>query len=105
MRQLIKFNSLAILWLGVLLSGCDSEPATSQSPDTSQIDEVRATNSKILDTRKTRCDDLLSSLETSEMSQKMWNSLQCPTFYTALAERENPAAASESASPRRARVD
>jgi hypothetical protein len=90
MLNLIKFKSLLILWVLVLLAGCDSEPATIQSEDTSQIDEVRNTNSKILDTRKARCDDLLSTLETSEMSQKMWNSLQCTTFYTALAERDNP---------------
>jgi hypothetical protein len=83
----------------VLLAGCDSESAIIQSADTSRIDEVRTTNSKILDARKARCDDLLSTLETSEMSQKMWDSLQCLAFYTELAERENPDVTVELAVP------
>jgi hypothetical protein len=90
MLNLIKSKSRSILWVLVLLAGCDSELATIQSADTSRIDEVRSTKSEILDARKTRCDDLLLTLETSEMSQKMWDSLQCSAFYSELAERENP---------------
>ena len=89
MLNLIKSKSRSILWVLVLLAGCDSELATIQSADTSRIDEVRSTKSEILDARKTGCDDLLSTLETSEMSQKMWDSLQCSAFYTELAEWEH----------------
>lgn len=90
MLNLTNLRALVVIWVLILLAGCDSEPAKTQSVDTSQIDEVRMTNNKILDARKTRCDDLLLSLETSEMSQKMWHSLKCPAFYTELAERANP---------------
>ena len=86
----IRPKSRSILWVLVLLGGCDSESVIIQSADTSRIDEIRTTNSKILDVRKARCDDLLSTLETSEMSQKIWDSLKCLAFYTELAERENP---------------
>ena len=72
----------------MLVTACDSQPQSITADDTSQIDEVLAANANILNARKVQCDDLLPTLQTSEMSLTIWDSLGCPSFYTELAARE-----------------
>ena len=72
----------------MLVTACDSQPQSVTPNDTSQIDEVLAATANILNARKVQCDDLLSTVQTSELSQTMWHSLNCPSFYTELAVRE-----------------
>ena len=85
----IVMRSCLIFCAVLALQACDSTRPEPVVIDDDKIDEIRVANDDILNARKAKCDDLLPDLQTNQMSQTMWHSLQCPEFYTRLSELEN----------------